>query len=166
MEHCVHLGAGAFIRDVSPTSNKAILKKIRRALFSAEETGQSVDLDALDADLAGVMRGDVQDEVGGEDDDDGDGDEGSVGDVVGKALALIKQVFACQYFVLLDTEGYIRSASLHKLLRFFNNAVSKPTLPPSSLCSGFVHAGHHYIMHLTGFYACNKYVLVYSMVTK
>lgn len=67
MEHAIHLCAGYFITDILPTSVSAIIKKIK---FKHEET--------------------IEDS---EDDEDSDEEEAfSVGDVIRKALALIKQV--------------------------------------------------------------------------
>jgi hypothetical protein len=88
MEHAVHLGAGHFISDVSPLSSKAVLvkaKKLRRELKKANP-----DLD--DDELEALLNGD------GDEDDDGflDGEEEDVApaNAVGKALALVKQVFS------------------------------------------------------------------------
>ncbi|KAF5371935.1 hypothetical protein D9757_011488 [Collybiopsis confluens] len=89
MEHCVHLSAGAVIKEISPTSNRALMKKIRQALFQAEIEGKEVDLDALDCELAEMLGPDGDMTGDGEDDDD---DVFSVGDTIGKVLAFIKQI--------------------------------------------------------------------------
>ena len=79
MEHAVHLGAGHFIRVVSPTSTRTLIKKVKKAFRNAGLDDDDINLDTLG------------------DDDDND-DEGSsdgtfsIGDTIGKSLALVKQV--------------------------------------------------------------------------
>lgn len=91
MEHCIHLAAGAVIKEVSPTSNYTLMKKIHKAFQKAE--GKVVDLDALDAELGKLL--DVSEDSGGDDDRDLEDSEFSFGDTIGKVLALIKQVMLC-----------------------------------------------------------------------
>lgn len=89
MEHAIHLGAGHFIRVVSPTSRRNLVKKIKKAFRDGEFDEDNIDIDTLEADLEG-----------GDDDDDDDNDSDaafdaadfSVGDTIGKSLALVKQV--------------------------------------------------------------------------
>ena len=92
MEHAVHLGAGHFIRVVSPTSMRALTKKIKKALRNAKLDDDDI---TLDADL-----GDDDDDDDDEDDDDdtasGPGDF-TVSDTIGKSLALVKQVSTVSY---------------------------------------------------------------------
>jgi hypothetical protein len=88
MEHTINLAAGHFLMAVSPTSSRKLLKKIRAALRNSELDGSSIDFDALDASLEGV---DDEGEEECENDDDDD-EEFGVGDSIGKALALVKQV--------------------------------------------------------------------------
>ena len=87
MEHVVHLGAGHFIRVVSPTLARTLVKKFKKAL----RNGELDDDLALNADLGGNDNDD--------DDDDGNNDDAAseaaaftVGDTIGKSLALVKQV--------------------------------------------------------------------------
>src|SRR5277367_886779 len=86
MEHSIDLAACHFIQDVAPSSTQKIINKIKHALQDAD-IEDTVDLDALDAHLASR-------------DFDGDGDSEAEGidnfdiaDAVGKALALVKQVY-------------------------------------------------------------------------
>jgi hypothetical protein len=53
MEHAVHLGAGHFIKVVSPTSACTLVKKIRKAFHDAQLDDDNIDFDALEADLGG-----------------------------------------------------------------------------------------------------------------
>src|SRR6266436_1960134 len=53
MEHAVHLGAGHFIKVVSPTSARALVKKIRKVFRNAQLDDDNIDFDALEADLGG-----------------------------------------------------------------------------------------------------------------
>ena len=96
MEHVVHLGAGHFIRVVSPTSARTLVKKFKKAL----RNGELDDDLALNADLGGNDDDDDDDD----DDDSDDGNNGNnddaaseaaaftIGDTIGKSLALVKQV--------------------------------------------------------------------------
>jgi hypothetical protein len=90
MEHIINLGAGHFIKAVSPTSTPNLLKKIKAVFQHAELNGEELDLDTLDAGLEALdAAGDENEEDGDEEDED----EGfGVGDTIGKALALVKQV--------------------------------------------------------------------------
>jgi hypothetical protein len=90
MEHALHLGAGHFIQVVSPRSGRILVKKIKKAFHDAELDDDNIDFDALEADLGG-------DNNDADDDDDDDNAaseaaEFSVGDTIGKSLALVKQV--------------------------------------------------------------------------
>jgi hypothetical protein len=95
MEHALHLGAGHFIQVVSPTSGRRLVKKIKKALRDAEVDDDNIDFDALEANLGCDNNDDNDDD---EDDDDDDDDDAaseaadfSVGDTIGKSLALVKQ---------------------------------------------------------------------------
>ncbi|KAG2045526.1 hypothetical protein BDR06DRAFT_978148, partial [Suillus hirtellus] len=81
MEHTINLTAGHFLMAVSPTSSQKLLKKIKVALRKSELDGSVIDFDVLDASLEGVEEC--------EDDDDDDVEFG-VGDLIGKALVLIR----------------------------------------------------------------------------
>jgi len=100
MEHAVHLGAGHFIKVVSPTSARTLVKKIRKAFRDAQLDDENIDFDALEADLRG-NNDDEQDE----DDTNNANDEAddkaaayfTVGDTIGKSLTLVKQVSTSQH---------------------------------------------------------------------
>lgn len=96
MEHTINLAAGCFVTTVSPTSARQLLKKIKAAFKLAQLEGKDVDLDALEADLEDV---DVE---GDQEEDDDDDEEFEVGDTIGKALALVKQV--CYLAALVSTD--------------------------------------------------------------
>lgn len=83
MEHTINLAAGHFLMAVSPTSSRKLLKKIKAAVKRSD-----IDFDALDVSLDGI---DYEGADECEEDDDED-DEFGVGDSIGKALALVKQV--------------------------------------------------------------------------
>ena len=90
MEHALHLGAGHFIQVISPRSGHILIKKIKKAFHDAKLDDDNIDFDALEADLGG-------DNNDADDDDDDDNAaseaaEFSVGDTIGKSLALVKQV--------------------------------------------------------------------------
>jgi hypothetical protein len=98
MEHSVDLSAKTFVQAVSPSSARAIFKKMTKALHIASNDGSGTfDLDDLDARLAGF---DFDDNNGDEDEnegDDGEEEEGLEAEVdaansIGKALLLVKQV--------------------------------------------------------------------------
>lgn len=84
MEHCVHLSAGAVIKEISPTSNGPLMKKIEQAVQQAEFNGNSVDFKALEVEISSVL--------GSDDNGDSENNDFTVGDTIGKALALVKQV--------------------------------------------------------------------------
>jgi hypothetical protein len=86
MEHAIHLGTGHFIQMVSPTSAHALVKKFKKALRKANIDIENIDFDAME-DLGGDNDDDDDD-----DDDEDAASEISVGDTIGKALALVKQV--------------------------------------------------------------------------
>jgi hypothetical protein len=84
MEHAIHLSAGHFIWVVSLTSMHTLTKKIKKALWNAKLDDDDI---TLDADL-----GDDDNDDDNDDDDDtasGPGDF-TVGDTIGKSLALVK----------------------------------------------------------------------------
>jgi hypothetical protein len=94
MEHALHLGAGHFIQVVSPTSGRRLVKKIKKALRDAEVDDDNIDFDALGANLRCDDNDDDDDDDGDDDDDDSAASEAadfSVGDTIGKSLALVKQ---------------------------------------------------------------------------
>jgi hypothetical protein len=103
MEHAIHLGAGHFIQVVSPTSARILVKKIKKAFHDAQLDDDNIDFDALEADLGGDDDdNDNADDANNEaDDNDEDADDEAadftVGDTIGKSLALVKQVSTVQY---------------------------------------------------------------------
>ena len=106
MEHAIHLGAGHFIRVVSPTSTRVLIKKFKKVSHNAGLDDESINLDALEADPEdddddndNDNDGDDNDDNDNDDNGDGDGNKAaseaagfSVGDTIGKSLALVKQV--------------------------------------------------------------------------
>jgi hypothetical protein len=82
MEHSLNLAACHFVEGISPTSTHNVTKKVHDALVAAGDG--DVDLDILDQEIADA-------EGAGEDGEDNVG-HFDVGDVVGKALALVNQV--------------------------------------------------------------------------
>jgi hypothetical protein len=90
MEHSLHLSAKHFVEAVTPSSPKKIAQKVKCALTKAQHEGD-IDLEQLNMELEGF---DGEDDSG--EDEDGDHDtDFNVGDAVGKALALVKQVSYC-----------------------------------------------------------------------
>lgn len=75
MEHAIHLCAGHFIADISPSSVSAIIKKMRK--FRHQE--------AEDIDNGSDNDDEVDDAVSFD-----------AGDAIGKGLALVKQVSSYQ----------------------------------------------------------------------
>jgi hypothetical protein len=82
MEHAVHLAAGHFIRDVAPTSARALLKKVKRVMSNVG-VDEALDLDRLEDDLMDFNNDEAEDA--------GDDEDFDVGDSMGKALALVTQ---------------------------------------------------------------------------
>ena len=103
MEHAVHLGAGHFIQVVSPTSARILVKKIKKAFHNAQLDNDNIAFDALEADLGGDDddNNNADDANNEADDNDEDADDEAadftVGDTIGKSLALVKQVSTVQY---------------------------------------------------------------------
>ena len=103
MEHAVHIGAGHFIQVVSLTFVRILVKKIKKAFHDAQLDDDNIDFDALEADLGGDDDdNDNADDANNEaDDNDEDADDEAadftVGDTIGKSLALVKQVSTVQY---------------------------------------------------------------------
>ena len=88
MEHAVHLGACHFIQVVSPTSARVLVKKIKKALCDAKIDDTGIDLDTLEADPTD----EDDDDVNVDDNNASEAEDFSVGDTIGKSLALVKQV--------------------------------------------------------------------------
>ena len=129
MEHAIHLGAGHFIKTVSPTSTPALMKKIKRAFHNAQMHGETVDLDALDTGLSGF---DEEADNGSDQDDDGDDEESpdfGVGDTIGKALALVKQVgqLHSNSIIYINNASQIRSSPQART--FFNKSCKQADVP-------------------------------------
>jgi hypothetical protein len=85
MEHSIDLSAKHFVNAVAPSSTRKLLKKMKNA-FDGVELDDDLDLDALDARLAECDLDDV------EDDEEASGESFDMGNSIGKALALVKQV--------------------------------------------------------------------------
>ena len=90
MEHAVHLAAGHFIRTVSPTSSRSLINKFKKALKNTNSS-EALDLDGLDAELAGMG---LEDAIEDDNSELGDADTANA---VGKALTLVKQVYTSSY---------------------------------------------------------------------
>jgi len=93
MEHSIDLCARHFVEEVSPSSMAKLLKKIKKA-FGDADISDTVDLDVLDAQLAGIDLAATDEEKDGVNEEalETDFSEFDVADSVGKALALVKQV--------------------------------------------------------------------------
>jgi hypothetical protein len=132
MEYTINLAAGSFITTVFPTSAHKLLKKIKAAFKCAELEGKDVDLDALEADLKEM---DDEGEGDGGDNQEDEDEKFGVGDTIGKALALVKQVRRrpaglVSAVVLLST--CYRFVHHHRLVLFLPNRVSKQMFPSLS----------------------------------
>ena len=88
MEHSINLSAKHFVNAIAHSSTQKLLKKIKN-VFDGAELADDLDLDVLDAHLAECDLDDVEDE-----DEDESGELFDMGDSIGKALALVKQVSA------------------------------------------------------------------------
>jgi hypothetical protein len=96
----VHLSAGAVIKEISPTSNRKLTAKVHHLLSQAVAEGKQVDFNTLDNEIGHIIDQEDNDEVEV---------DFSVGDTIGKVLALIKQVRSCFiYFMLLTSLYQIR----------------------------------------------------------
>ena len=87
MEHAVHLAAGTFIKDVSPSTSRKLMKKLNAAFRKAQDEGNYLDLDELEASLGDL---DLDGEIDGF--TNVENTDLSIGDVIGKVLALVTQV--------------------------------------------------------------------------
>jgi hypothetical protein len=91
MEHSLHLGARHFVEGVAPAPGQAVLKNIHKAFINTRVDNKgALDIDQLDDELQGY-----DDVLGSADDDENSDEEGeafSVGDTIGKALALVTQI--------------------------------------------------------------------------
>jgi hypothetical protein len=88
MEHSVHIASKHFVEAVAPASPSTVRKKVKAASKQASYDVELAELgidDWEDGDRRNEEDGDVTDEP----DDDSDF---TAGDVLGKALALVKQV--------------------------------------------------------------------------
>jgi len=54
MEHALHLAAKHFVEDVSPTSARKLLNKVKEAMANATDPDEAVDLDALNTELSSI----------------------------------------------------------------------------------------------------------------
>jgi hypothetical protein len=88
MEHSLHIAAKHFVEAVAPATPTTIRKKVNSALKKAHKNGH-LDLDNIDTVLSAIN--------GDGDDEDDEDDEGDInftsGDSLGKAIALVKQVY-------------------------------------------------------------------------
>lgn len=93
MEHSIDLSACHFVQEVSLSSTSKLMKKIKKA-FEDAEISDTVDLDVLDSHLSGFDFAADDAEGGDEDDPDANFSDFDIADSIGKALALVKQVFS------------------------------------------------------------------------
>ena len=94
MEHSLHIVCKHFVETIAPASLKSIHKKVHAVLKKAMSAEGDLDLDELDASLANFDLDNLED-PNDKDSEDSDDEAGfTPGDALGKALALIKQVFA------------------------------------------------------------------------
>ena len=92
MEHSLHIACKHFVKTIAPASLKSIHKKVHAALKKAMSAEGNLDLDELDATNFNL---DNLEDPNDKDSEDSDDEAGfTPGDALGKALALIKQVFA------------------------------------------------------------------------
>jgi hypothetical protein len=96
MEHSVDLAAHHFIQEVSPSTARKLITKVKAAFQDANPDSENPDLDDLNARLADFDGEDLDNSA---DNGCSDGSEANnygvvldVADSVGKALALVKQV--------------------------------------------------------------------------
>jgi hypothetical protein len=95
-EHILNLAARHFVDSVSPTPQAALLKKIRRTI----DNGDEADLDKLNRELT-ILENEPEAlesaDVGLD-----------AGDAVGKALALIEQVWSSEFFrIIYSCDGHL-----------------------------------------------------------
>ncbi|KAF9004688.1 hypothetical protein BDQ17DRAFT_1325506 [Cyathus striatus] len=144
MEHAIHLSAKHFIQAVAPSSPSNLNKKIKAALKKSSHHDGSLDLDELDKELADINleveneeEGPVEEESNTEGVNEVDSDNDFTflpGDLLGKALALVKQIHkspqAQAYFKSTCSQVNIKPlelllwictqwASLYKFLEYF-----------------------------------------------
>ena len=119
MEHCIHLGAGAFINAVTPTAARNVMKKVKNTLKCVQLGDESLDLKEVTAALeaAEATSKDDSDIGDGKDDEDF-----NVGDASGKILTFVKQVCA------LWISNFFSSMNLMLSIRFANLLKPKPSL--------------------------------------
>lgn len=94
MEHAIHLSAGHFNQVVClPTSAHVLVMKIKKAFHNAQLDDDNIDFDALEADLRGdIDDNDNADTNDNNEDADDEAADFTIGDTIGKSLALVKQV--------------------------------------------------------------------------
>jgi hypothetical protein len=94
MEHAVHLASKHFAETVAPTPVQTLLKKIRTALRQANAGNGEFDIDELDTEFDEILNSEngFYASEGAISDGEDVVEEALVGDVLGKALALVKQV--------------------------------------------------------------------------
>ena len=94
MEHSLHIACKHFVETIAPASPVALCKKVHAAVKKAKDADGDLNLDKLDNVLATLNLKNAE----GSDDPNSDGSDNELefttGDVLGKALALVKQVCA------------------------------------------------------------------------
>lgn len=85
MEHTLHLAAKHFVEGVNPTPARRLLSKVKKHLAAVSGDEAAFDLEELEREIA-----ELDAEGDGAEDADADFD---VADTIGKALALVTQVY-------------------------------------------------------------------------
>lgn len=137
MEHALHIACKHLVETIAPTSPTTIRKKVRAALQAASVNGD-LDLDALDDELKLATLG-LENYGDNSDDEDV---EFSHGDVLGKALALVKQVRITPQIshvqtnanlILDDGSSYIKIRMSPQAKMFFRSSCSQVNVKPLEL---------------------------------
>ena len=94
MEHSLHIACKHFVETIAPALPVALCKKVHAAIKKAKDADSNVNLDKPDDALATLNLKNAE----GSDDPDSDRSDNELeftaGDVLAKALALVKQVSA------------------------------------------------------------------------
>ena len=92
MEHAIHVSVGHFIQVVSLTSAHVLVTKIKKAFHDAQLDDDNINFEALEADLKGNIDDNNNADANNNEDADDEAAYFTIGDTIGKSLALVKQV--------------------------------------------------------------------------
>lgn len=106
MEHAVHVSSKHFVEGLAPTANAKLMRKLKSALDKSKASNNEYNLDAIEDELTTVLAGSEEDCMD-YDSDAEDAEQFAAGDVMGKALALVKQVYC---YCLSIGEGCVQYA--------------------------------------------------------